>query len=414
MRLETNNSGNLSDAASSGVLADRRIVLGITGSIAAYKSASIASSLVKLGAQVNVGMTDNATRFIGSATLAGITHNPVVTSLWDGNSDLGIDHVSLGVNAECILIAPATANTIAKLATGVTDDVITATVAASSAPLVVAPAMDADMFRSHALQRNLDTIKGDGARIIGPETGRLASGIDGLGRMSEPDDIVDSVRAVLGVRYGDYSGLRVAVTAGGTREPLDPVRVITNRSSGKMGYSIAEAARDRGADVTLITAPTALRKPGSVRMISVETVDEMRDATLPAAMQSELLIMAAAISDFKPRHLSGQKIKKNADEVLSLELESVEDWMPLATGPKLVKVAFAAETGDAAKKAITKTGRKGAAFTVANDVSEPGSGFGTDTNRVDLIDAEGNIESLPLLSKYEVANAILDRARAYR
>ena len=393
-------------------LNNRNVVLGITGSIAAYKSAYIASTLTQLGATVNVVMTESATRFIGPATFAGLTHQRVSTSLWNQEAS-SIDHVALGVNADCIVIAPATANTIAKLTLGITDDALTATVLASRAPLVVAPAMDADMFASSTTQTNIDTLLQAGATVVGPESGRLASGLTGRGRMADHDDIVGVVLSVIGNNHGDYTGRSVVVTAGGTIEPLDPVRVITNRSSGKMGYETAKAARDRGANVTLVTTPTALRRPAGVKTVQVETVDQMRDATLPACQDADLLIMAAAVSDFRPTNRSNAKIKKSETDVLSLQLEPIRDWMPDVLGARLVKVAFAAETGDAAAKALEKIASKGAAFTVANDVSEPDSGFGTDTNRVDIVKPDGTIEALPLMTKYAVANAILDRALPY-
>ena len=394
-------------------LSDRRVVLCASGSIAAYKSAYVTSQLVKLGARVDVVMTESAQQFIGSATFAALSHNPVTTSLWDRNSEISIDHVALGIKADCIVIAPATANLIAKIALGITDDAITATVLASSAPLVVAPAMDADMFSATSTQTNVSLLRKRGTMIIGPESGRLASGLIGEGRMSEPDDIVDAVRQAIGKRHGDLNNRRIVVTAGGTREPIDPVRVITNRSTGKMGYAIAEAARDRGADTTLITAATGIRTPWGVNTIGVSTVDEMRDATIPASIEADILIMAAAISDFRPKNPADTKIKKRSNHDLSLELEEIADWMPYATGSRLIKVAFAAETSNAAEKGAAKMASKGAMLTIANDVTEPGSGFGTDTNRVDIVRSDGSIESLPLMSKYDVGNAILDRVKPY-
>ena len=394
-------------------LSNRRVVLCVTGSIAAYKSAYVASELVKLGARVDVVMTESAQRFVRSTTFAALSHNPVVTSLWDQNTEISIDHVALGTNADCIVIAPTTANSLAKLALGITDDAVTATVLASNAPLVLAPAMDADMFGSASTQNNVATLRERGAIVVGPESGRLASGLVGEGRMSDPSDIVDAVRAAIGVRYGDFVGRHVVVTAGGTREPIDPVRVITNRSTGKMGYAIVEAARDRGAQTILITAATGIRAPWGVETIKANTVDEMRGATLPAAASADVLIMAAAISDFRPSSFTDEKIKKSGGTGMTMELEEVEDWMPQAVGHRLVKVAFAAETGDAASKGAAKMAAKGAVITVANDVTEPGSGFGTDTNRVDIVRTDGSIEPLPLMSKYDVGNAILDRVKPH-
>ena len=391
-------------------LENRRVVLGVTGSIAAYKAAYLASRLHQLGARVNVVMTESALEFVGHATFAGITHQPVSTSLWQQHTDSAIDHVELGIGADCIVIAPATANTIAKLALGITDDALTATVLASDAPMIIAPAMDADMFAARQTQANLSTLIDAGATIVGPESGHLASGLVGAGRMADPDDIADVARYVIGKRRGDYAGRRVVVTAGGTVEPIDPVRVITNRSTGKMGYAVAESARDRGAEVTMISTPTALRRPAGMRVVNVESVTEMRDATLPASRDADLLVMAAAISDFRVADPTAAKIKKDGADRLTLDLETNDDWMPEAVGERLVKVAFAAETGNAAAKAAAKVASKGAVFTVSNDVSELGSGFGYDTNRVDIVSADGSVEPLPRMSKYAVGHAILDRA----
>jgi phosphopantothenoylcysteine decarboxylase/phosphopantothenate--cysteine ligase len=392
-------------------LTGKNVVLGVTGSIAAYKAADLTSKLVQAGAQVDVILTASAQEFIGKATFSALTHRPVTTSLWEANSPLAIDHVSLAVNADCLVVAPATAHTIAKLALGISDNPLVATGLATSAPMVIAPAMDANMFQHPAVQANVNTLRQRGAAIVGPGAGRLASGMVGWGRMAEPAEIFDIVRQVIG-RKGDYAGRKVVVSAGGTQEPIDPVRVITNRSTGKMGYAIAVAARDRGAEVVLVTGPTALANPGGIRVISAKTVKDMRDAVLPESEDADLLVMAAAISDFSPAHIAPEKIKKGADGI-SLELVKNEDWMPLVKGPKLVKVSFAAETGDAASKARTKVASKGAVFSVANDVSEPGSGFGTDTNRVAFVDANGDIEQMPLMDKLAVAHAILDRALKY-
>ena len=386
----------------------KKVVLGVTGSIAAYKAADLASKLVQAGAQVDVILTSSAQEFIGKATFSALTHRPVTTNLWDANSPLAIDHVSLAVNADCLVVAPATANTIAKIALGISDNALGATALATAAPLVIAPAMDANMFQYPAVQANVSALRERGAAIVGPGEGHLASGLVGRGRMAEPKEIFDAVRQVIG-RKGDYAGRKVVVSAGGTQEPIDPVRVITNRSSGKMGYAIAEAARDRGAEVVLVSGPAALANPGGVRVIPASTVTEMRDAVLPESRDADLLVMAAAISDFSPAKVAPEKIKKGSGG-MSLELVKNEDWMPLAMGPKLVKVSFAAETGDAANKARAKVASKGAVFSVANDVSEPGSGFGTDTNRVAFVDANGNIEQMPLMDKLAVAHAILDRA----
>jgi phosphopantothenoylcysteine decarboxylase/phosphopantothenate--cysteine ligase len=392
-------------------LEGKNVVLGVTGSIAAYKAADIASKLVQAGATVDVIMTPAATEFIGTSTFAALTHRPVTTGLFQANSELSIDHVALALRADCVLIAPATANTLAKLALGMTDDPLTATVLATEAPVIIAPAMDADMFASPSTQRNVKTLIEDGVIVVGPAEGRLASGLVGQGRLVETATLVGLVRQAIG-RNGDYAGRRVIVSAGGTKQPIDPVRFISNRSTGKMGYAIAEAARDRGADVTLVTA-SDLPAPSGVTVVNTSTVADMRDAILPISADADLLVMAAAISDFTPTDVADQKIKKKGEGSMSLELTKVEDFMPLAQGKNLVKVAFAAETNDLEANAHAKAAPKGAAFVVANNVSEPGSGFGTDTNKVTFVDPDGNAEPQSLMSKLDVGHAILDRALSH-
>ena len=389
-------------------LEGKTIVLGVTGSIAAYKAADIASKLVQAGAIVDVIMTSAATEFVGVSTFEALTHRPVTTGLWQAHSELSIDHVALALRSDCVLIAPATANTVAKLALGIADDPLTATVLATEAPVIVAPAMDADMFASPATQRNVKTLKGDGVVVAGPEDGRLASGLIGKGRLTDTATLIGLVRQAIG-RRGDYAGRHVIVSAGGTRQPIDPVRYISNRSTGKMGYAIAEAARDRGARVTLVTA-SSLPDPAGVTVVNAATVDAMRDAIVPESSGADLLVMAAAISDYTPTNVADHKIKKQVSGGMSLELSKVEDFMPLAQGRNLVKVAFAAETNDLEANAQAKAAPKGAAFVVANNVSEPRSGFGTDTNKVTFVDADGNVDPQPLMDKLDVAHAILDRA----
>jgi phosphopantothenoylcysteine decarboxylase/phosphopantothenate--cysteine ligase len=392
-------------------LEGKRVVLGVTGSIAAYKAADIASKLVQAGADVDVIMSSAATQFVGVSTFEALTHRPVTTGLWEAHSELSIDHVALALRADCVVIAPATANTIAKLALGIADDPLTATILATEAPIIMAPAMDADMYASPSTQRNVKTLTDDGVILAGPASGRLASGLVGQGRLVDTETIVGLVRQAIG-KNGDYAGRTVIVSAGGTRQPIDPVRFISNRSTGKMGYAIAEAARDRGAHVTLVTA-SDISVPAGIRVIQVETVDQMRDAIVPESHDSDLLVMAAAISDFTPAKVSSSKIKKSDGEVPRIELVKVEDFMHLVTGPRLIKVAFAAETDDVIQNATAKAASKGAAFVVANDVSEPGSGFGTDTNRVTFVNQDGSVVAQPLMSKLDVAHAILDHAKPH-
>ena len=390
-------------------LSGKNVVLGVTGSIAAFKAADLASKLVQSGAQVDVIMTSGAREFVGPATFEALTHRPTTVGLFESNSELNIDHVSLALRADVMVVAPATANTVAKLALGLADDPLGATALATSAPLIVAPAMDAHMWANSATVQNVETLRARGVRFAGPVGGRLASGLIGGGRMVEPAEIVDQVRSALSAN-GDYSGRAVVVSAGGTREALDPVRYIGNRSSGKMGYALAAAARDRGAAVTLVSGPCELPKPVDVEFHGVQLALEMKESVVTAAREADLLVMAAAVADFSPKDYSDQKVKKDSAASYNVELVRTADIIAEARGPRLIKIAFAAETGDHVEKAHPKLERKGAAFVVANDVSEPGSGFGTDTNRVSFVGPGGEVEHLPLMDKLAVAHAVLDRA----
>ncbi len=395
------------------VLKGKNVVLGVTGGIAAYKAVELASRLTQAGAIVDVIMTDAATRFVAPLSFQTITRRPVVTDMFALLQKTEIAHVSLAERADVVVIAPATANTIAKLAHGLADNMLTATVLATAAPLIVAPAMDAGMYENPATQANLALLQERGAVIVGPAYGRLASGKVGKGRLAEIREIVGTIRMVLG-REGELAGRRVLVTAGGTREYIDPVRFIGNPSSGKMGYALAEAARDRGAEVTLISAPTALPKPVGVKLVAVETAQEMRDAVLDALPETDLLLMAAAVADYRPAHRVGRKIKKGEAEELTLRLVRNPDILAEVAarrGPKpAVVVGFAAETEDLVANAKAKLVEKRLDLIVANDVTAPDSGFGADTNRVTLLDRRGRVEALPLLPKTEVAERVLDWA----
>ena len=389
------------------VLQGKYVVLGVTGSIACYKAVDLASKLTQAGALVDVVMTEYACRFVTPLAFGSITHRPVVTNLFDLESELAVEHVALATRADLLIVAPATAHAIAKLALGLADDPLTTTALATKAPLLLAPAMDAHMYEHPALQENLATLKRRGAYVVGPASGRLASGLVGPGRMVEPQELLDHVRWMLG-RSGDLAGRDIVVTAGGTREPLDPVRVITNRSSGKMGYALAEAARDRGARVTLVAAPTDLPDPVGVALHRVETVREMRDAVLATTHYADVLVMAAAVSDYRPAEVAGQKMKKEGTaDTIALTLLKNADFLPELPST-VMRVGFAAETQNVLANARRKLEEKGLALIVANDVTDPDSGFGVDTNRVTLIDAQGD-EELPLLPKYEVAHRVLDR-----
>ena len=392
------------------MLAGKHIVLGVSGSIAAYKAADLASKLAQAEALVDVVMTRDATQFVTPLTFRSLTHRPVVIELFDPHSELSVEHVALAERADVVVVAPATANILAKFAHGLADDALTCTVLATAAPVIVAPAMDGNMYRSPATMQNLATLREPGFIQVGPAIGRLASGLTGEGRLAEVPEIVGTIRAVLG-RQGDLAGKGIVVTAGGTREPIDPVRVITNRSSGKMGYAIAEAARDRGARVVLVTAPTALPDPPGMETTHVESVSQMRDAVLDACPNASALIMAAAVSDYKPARVAEQKIKKGGEERLALQLVKTADFF-LEVPEHVMRVGFAAESEDLVENARSKLHGKAMDLIVANDITATDSGFGTDSNRVVILDREGYEERLPLMLKYEVAQRILDRVAA--
>ncbi|MDA0769430.1 MAG: bifunctional 4'-phosphopantothenoylcysteine decarboxylase/phosphopantothenoylcysteine synthetase [SAR202 cluster bacterium Casp-Chloro-G4] len=389
-------------------LENRHIALGVTGSIACYKSVDLASKLTQAGALVDVLMTPEATKFLAPLTFRSITHRPVITDIFAPESELSINHVAVAERADVVIVAPATANTIAKLAHGLADDPVTTTVLATRAPVIVAPAMDANMYENAATQQNVAALQGRGYIIAGPASGRLASGLIGLGRMLETPDLLGCIKVVLG-RDGDLANRKVVVSAGGTQEPIDPVRVIANHSTGKMGYALAEAARDRGADVSLVTTPTALEDPYGVNVIKVRTALEMRSALLHQCSNADALIMAAAVADWRPTETADHKLKKGDSDTWSIDLVKNPDILAEISGEGLIKVGFAAESEDLIANAQSKLVSKGLHLIVANNITAPDSGFGTDTNRVTLVDREGRTTELPLLTKYEVGHEILDR-----
>jgi len=383
-------------------LRNRTVVLGVTGSIACYKALDLTSKMVQAGAQVEVVMTASAQRLISPLAFQALTHRPVLADLWSAPEPL--PHITLGERADLVVVAPCTAHTLACLALGLAEDALTALALSTRAPLLLAPAMDGGMYDHPATQEHLQALARRGAHIVGPAEGRLASGHVGRGRMVEVPELMGHIRWLLGQR-GDLAGRRLVVTAGGTREPLDPVRVLTNRSTGKMGYALAEAGRDRGARVTLITS-SPLPPPPCVEAVRVETAMEMRDAVLQACREADALLMASAVADYRPAQVHPVKVPKGP-ETWVVELVRNPDILAEVEGP--LKVGFAAETGNPVERARRKLEAKGLDLIVANDVSAPGSGFGTDTNKVWLIDREGRVEELPLLPKYEVAHRILDR-----
>jgi phosphopantothenoylcysteine decarboxylase/phosphopantothenate--cysteine ligase len=391
------------------MLTNKTIVLGVTGSIAAYKAAEIASQLTQAGARVSVILTEEAVQFISPVTFRALTGRPVVTEMFDLTSEFSIEHVSLANAADMVVIAPATANIIAKLAAGIADDMLCCTVLATKAPVIIAPAMETNMYTNAITQDNLSKLKARDFMIVGPGTGWLASGKQGLGRLADVNDIISAIDRVSG-RCGDLAGRYIVITAGGTQEPIDPVRYISNRSSGKMGYALAKAARDRGAEVTLITAPTSLPEPADLNVIPVGTAEQMRQAVEHAASRMDALIMAAAVADYRPLKTAKDKIKKGKAG-LTLELERTPDILASVKG-NFIKVGFAAESSNLVENAREKLKQKKLDFIVANDITARDSGFGTETNRVIIIDRGGKVDRLPLLLKPEVANRVLDRVAA--
>ncbi len=400
------------------VLNDRRILLGVTGGVAAYKAAYLASRLTQAGAQVDVVMTEAATHFIAPMTFEAVTGRAVYTDLFElvpGQSpdEIRIPHIALAKAAGLLLVAPATGNTLAKLAHGLADNLLTNIALATSAPLLFAPAMESDMWANPATRANVATLLERGATLVGPAAGHLASGAEGVGRMSEPEEIFEMARTVLG-RNGDLAGRRVVVSAGGTREAIDPVRFVSNHSSGKMGYALALAARDRGAQVTLIAAPTCLADPVGATMVQVHSAVQMRDAVLSASEGADALVMAAAVADYRPAESALQKIKKTEGD-LTLQLSRTPDILAEVARRResgrapQVAVGFAAETEDLLANAREKLQRKRLDLIAANDVSAADAGFGVDTNQVTLLAADGTVEALPLMSKEEVAHEIWDR-----
>ncbi len=396
--------------AASGPLQGSRIVLGVTGSIAAYKAADVASRLVRAGARVDALLTPSATSFVGPLTFQSLTNRPVLVDMFDLAPDVAEPHIELARAADAIAVVPATASLLGRLAHGLADDMVSLTVMATRAPVLLAPAMDAQMWENAAVVANVATLRERGFAFVGPVEGRLASGREGAGRMAEPDVVVEALKALLGRARGDMVGHRIVVSAGGTREPIDPVRFVGNRSSGKMGYAIAEAARDRGAEVTLLTTVGSLAEPYGVRRCDVNTAQEMLEAARAACGQADALVMAAAVADYRPAAPAGDKLKKrDHPQGLGIALEETADILAELRELPLAKVGFAAESRDLLDNARRKLLAKGLAFIVANDVTKQGSGFGADTNAVTFLYPDGRAEERPLLSKYDVANELLDR-----
>ncbi len=416
------------------LLGGKRVLLGVTGGIAAYKAADLCSKLVQAGAQVNVIMTDAATRFVAPLTFSALSGRPARVDMWTEPAGEAIPHVRMAAEADLVIVAPLSANTQAKLALGLADNLLTATLLATHSPWVLAPAMESHMWTNPVSQSHVATLRARGAVIVGPGVGRLASGAEGIGRMAEPAEIIAAARAAL-ARCGLLAGRRVLITAGGTQEPLDPVRYLTNASSGKMGVALAQAAQDLGAAVTLVHAPLAVPLPYGIESVPVRTAVAMRDAVLARLSEGDLLIGAAAGADFRPAEAAPQKIKKAPDEeFLTLRLVRNPDILAEVAahrgetglpahgerglpahgerGRPSVVIGFAAETQDLLANAFAKLAAKHLDLIVANDVSQPGSGFAVDDNRVTLIHSDGRQEALPLLPKSEVAWRVLEAATA--
>lgn len=392
------------------IIKNKNLVLCVSGSIAAYKSIYLSSLLVKEGANVQVILTESAKNFVGESSFSGITHNPVITGYYDSTTDLSIDHIEIAKKADMIIVAPATANIIAKISLGISSDPIVGSILASKAPVLVAPAMDGDMFNSKQVQKNINELKELNYQISGPEKGRLASGLNEFGRMTEPDilfeKIVDSFS-----KKKDYKKIDAIVTAGGTIEEIDPVRYISNRSSGKMGIAIAKALRDRGASVTLVHGKIETDEEiEGIKKISTISAIEMKNEIEKLIDKSQLIIMSAAVADYKVKEISKEKIKKN--NLNSIKLEKNPDILKGIDGSKITKIGFAAESENLLSNAKKKLSSKDCKIIVANDITLEGSGFGSDNNKAVLVDSDGE-EILPLMSKKKLAHKILDRAKKF-
>lgn len=387
------------------------MVLGVTGSIAAYKAAEIISRLKKEKADVKVVMTKGATEFITPLTLQTLSQNPVAVEAFALPERWEVEHISLADQGDLFLLAPATANVIGKIASGIADDLLTATVMATKAPVVIAPAMNVKMYENPITQANIEKLLSLGYKLVEPGYGPLACGYEGKGRLADIDSIIAGVKEVL-ANQQDFAGMRILVTAGPTQEPIDPVRFLSNHSTGKMGYALAEAAVRRGAEVILVSGPTNLLPPKGVTLVKVQTAREMYQAVLKYLPNTQVIIKSAAVADYRPKSVASQKIKKGSDD-WSIELERNPDIL-YELGQrkeKTILVGFAAETNDLVENALNKIKKKNLDLIVANDLTLAGAGFGTDTNIVKLISSDGQVQGLPQMSKKELAHLILDRVR---
>ena len=391
----------------------RELILGVTGSIAAYKAVYLLRELTRSGARVSVCLSEHAREFVGPLTFRTLSGRAVLSNLFDPQSDDAVEHVALAERADAVVVAPATANLLGKAAAGLADDFLTTLLLAARCPVVMAPAMDGGMWEHAAVVANVAILRARGVTVLEPEAGPLASGLSARGRLPEVDVIVEAVRTALTGRR-DLAGQRVVVTAGPTREPIDPVRYISNRSSGRMGYALAAAAARRGAQVTLVSGPTVLAPPAAATFVPVQTAEEMREAVLHHANGAAIVIKAAAVGDYRVRHAAAQKIKGKRD--VTLDLVPNPDILAevAARGTGAFIVGFAAETNDVVANARAKLEAKGIDLLVANDVSRRDIGFDADDNEVLLLDRWGGSRALPRMAKSAVADAILDEIVALR
>lgn len=398
------------------MLQGKKIVLGVTGGIAVYKAVDLVSRLRKHGCEVRVVMTEHAQQFVTPLTFKEISGNAVATSMWSGNQEFNVEHIALANWADAFLVAPATANILAKMAYGLADDLLSTTLLAAQAPIVVCPAMNTGMYLNPATQENIAKLTSRGVTVMPPAAGHLACGTSGPGRLPEPQQIVEFMNAFFAAREGDLRGLKVLVTAAGTREPIDPVRFVGNRSSGKMGYAVAQMAAERGADVLLISGPSALAVPPNVRAVNVETTNEMLEACLAAYDDVDIVIKAAAVADYRPHDVADQKIKKKTDDALTVVMDKNPDILKTLGAKKThqVLVGFAAETQNLLANAREKVVKKNLDMIVANDVTAAGAGFNADTNIVKFLFADGEVRELEQMPKVDVANRILDEALKIR
>ncbi|MCI5629585.1 MAG: bifunctional phosphopantothenoylcysteine decarboxylase/phosphopantothenate--cysteine ligase CoaBC [Clostridium sp.] len=396
------------------MLKNKTVVIGVSGGIAVYKACDIVSRLKKLNANVHVIMTNNATEFVTPLTFQSLSQNYVVNDMFEEPKTWDVEHISLAKKADVFLIAPATANVIGKIANGICDDMLTTTVMATTGKVLIAPAMNTNMYRNPILQRNITILKELGYNFVNPESGRLACGDVGEGKLAQPEVIVNEVVNLLTDEEKDLQGQKIMITAGPTVESIDPVRYLTNRSTGKMGYAIAKQAANRGAEVTLVSGPTNIAPPSNIKkLIKIESAKDMYNAIIENFDDNQVIIKSAAVADYKPKTYSDKKIKKNDDDLV-IKLDRNKDIAYELGKIKKDKilVGFAAETNDIIENAKGKIQKKNFDFIVANDLTEEGAGFGTDTNIVKIIDKEGNINKYPQMKKDEVANVILDKVKS--